>query len=164
MSALDVAAIVDGAARVMADAISGHIFAAAVTTSVTSAVPEVVPIADDFTEGGLPAVTVALTTWAPTGQPGNERMRLSLLAVVWRPRVPLSSHTDLYADLSKILDAFIAHDKLYLTEGHVQSSSVMGGAGIVPRTLPRGDQSRVFLTLPVTIEVVCNRFVIPQPA
>jgi hypothetical protein len=164
VSALDVAAIVDAAARVVAGAIDGHIFAAGVTQSVTDAAPQVVPIADDFTEGGLPAVTVAMTDWAPILQPGNERAHLTIRAVVWRPRAPLSSHADLYGDLSRILDAWLAHAKAYLEEAHVQSALVKGGPGIVPRTLPRGDQSRVFLTLPVDVEIVTNRLVLPQPA
>ena len=164
MSTLDIAAVVDAVARVIADAIDGHVFAAGITQAVTDAQPQVVPLADDLTEGGLPAVTVAMTTWARIGQPGNERMRMNLLAVVWRPRAPLSAHTDLYADLSKLLDAFEAHTKAYTVEPHVQSATLTAGPGIVPRTLPRGDPGRVFLTLPVEIEVVANRTVVPQPA
>src|SRR5205823_7118254 len=85
------AAIVDGAARVIADAIAGHVFAAGVTQAVTDPAPLVVPLADDFTEVGLPAVTVALGAWDPALQPGNERLHLDLLRAVWRSRLPAAA-------------------------------------------------------------------------
>jgi hypothetical protein len=159
------AAIVDGCARVIADIIGGHVFAAGVTASVTSVSPEVVPLADDFTEVGLPMVTCAMGSWAPTLQPGNERLHLTLVASVWRPRVPLGQNTAaLYADRDLIADAWIAHTKAYLVENTLQSAILMGGPGIVSRALPAGQGERTFLTLPFTVEIVCNRIVIPQPA
>lgn len=157
-------AIVDGCARVIADAIGGHVFAAGVTVAVTSAAPEVVPLADDFTETGLPAVTCAMGQWDPLLQTTNERLHLTIVAAVWRSRVPLGDNTAaLYADRDAIADAFIAHTKAYVTEASLQSAILMGGPGIVPRTLPRGDSSREFLTLPFTVQVVCNRIVVPLP-
>lgn len=159
------AAIVDGCARVIADVIAGHVFAAGVTPSVTSAAPEVVPLADDFTEAGLPAVLCAMGQWDPTLQPGNERLHLTIVASIWRDRVALADSTAaLYADRDALADAWIAHTKAYLVEASLQSAILMGGPGIVSRTLPRGETSRVFLTLPFTVQVVCNRIVVPQPA
>jgi hypothetical protein len=165
MTATSTAAIVDGCARVIAGAVNGHVFAAGVTPSVTSAAPLVVPLADDFTEGGLPAVTCAIGPWEPLLQPGNERLHLTIVGAVWRPRMPLGENTvALYADRDAIADAWIAHTKAYLTEATLQSAILAGGAGIVPRQLGDGPKARVFLTLPFTVNVVCNRTVLPQPA
>lgn len=164
-AATGTSAIVDGCARVIADAISGTIFAAGVTDSVTSAEPQVVPLADDFTEVGLPAVTCAMGPWKPALQPGNERLHLEILGVVWRPRVPLGSNVSaLYADRDAIADAWIAHTKAYLTEASLQSAILAGGVGIVPRSLGDPTNPRRFLTLPFSVNVVCNRPVVPQPA
>lgn len=157
------AAIVDGAARVISDAIDGNIFAAGVTESVTGAAPLVVPIADDFSEMAFPVVTVALGAWTPKLQPGNERLHATLLCAVWRERAELGQNVALlYADRDAIADAWIARTKAYLTEATLQSAIVMGGPGIVPRQLP--NSGRVLLTLPFTVDVVCNRTVLPQPA
>jgi hypothetical protein len=165
VSALDTAAIVDGAARVIADAINGHVFAAGVTQTVTDPAPAVVPLADDFTEGGLPAVTVALGAWEPLLQPGNERLHVTLVCAVWRPRVPLGDNTvALYGDRDAIADAWLAHSKAYLAEARIQSAVLMGGPGIVPRSIPITDTARLFLTLPFTVEVITNRAVVPAPA
>lgn len=162
---LDLAAIVDGAAKVIAGAVDGHIFAAGTTTSVTGSTPEVVPLGDDFTEAGLPAVTVAMSTWAPRLQPGNERLHLELACAVWRPRVPIGDVVpQLYADRDAIADAWIAHSKAYTTEAHLQSAVLIGGPGIVPRSAPSGSTERMFLTLPFRVEIVCNRSVSAQPA
>ena len=161
----DTAAIVDGCARVIADVIGGHVFAAGITTSVTAAAPEVVPLADDFTEAGMPMVTCAMGHWEPLLQPGNERLHITIVASVWRPRVPLGENTAaLYADRDAIADAWIAHTKAYLTENSLQSAVLMGGPGIVSRAIPSGNGERTFLTLPFTVEVKCNRIVVPQPA
>jgi hypothetical protein len=161
----DTNAIVDGAAQVIAGVVNGHIFAAGVTTSVTDAAPEVVPLADDFTEAGLPMVTVAMGPWNPLLQPGNERLHMTLHCAVWRPRVPLGDNVSaLYGDRDAIADAWIAHTKEYLVEHTLQSAILMGGPGIVPRALPSGDASRSFLTLPFTVDIVCNRSVVPLPA
>jgi hypothetical protein len=158
-------AIVDGCARVIADVIGGHVFAAGVTTSVTSVAPEVVPLADDFTEVGLPAVTCAVGPWTPLLQPGNERLHIEILAVIWRPRVPLGDNVAaLYADRDAIADAWIAHTKAYITEATLQSAILAGGPGIVPRSLGDPQAPRMFLTLPFSVNVVCNRPVVPQPA
>ena len=162
---LSTAAIVDGCARVIAGIIGGHVFAAGVTQSVTDVAPQVVPVADDFTEGGFPAVTCALGKWESLLQPGNERLHIDIVGAVWRPRVPLGANTAaLYADRDAIADAWIAHTKAYLADYHIQSAVLMGGPGIVPRSIPAGDQQRVLLTLPFTVEVKTNRFVIPQPS
>ena len=161
----DTAAIVDGCARVIAEIIDGHVFAAGLTASVLAAEPGVVPFADDFTEAGMPAVTCALGKWDPILQPGNERLHIEIIAAVWRPRVPLGTNAAaLYADRDAIADAWIAHTKAYLTELTLQSAVVMGGPGIVSRSVPSAQQERTYLTLPFTVEVVCNRIVIPQPA
>jgi hypothetical protein len=158
-------AIVDGAAKVIAGAVAGTVFASGVTPAVTGTTPEVVPLADDFTEVGLPMVTVAMGAWDPLLQPGNERLHMTLHGVVWRPRVPLGENVAaLYADRDAIADAWIAHTKAYLEEATLQSAILMGGPGIVSRALPAGQSQRDFLTLPFTVDVVCNRSVIPQPA
>jgi hypothetical protein len=164
--------IIDSVAQVCADALGpdAHIFAAGVTTDVTTAEPMVVPVADDFSETGMPAITVALGAWRPLLQPGNERLTLTLIGSVWANRVPLDVNTKLLYDARDALaDAFIAHTKAFLHEGRVQSTILMGGPGIVPRAVPRGLTAegageRVFLTLPFTVEVKCNRTVVPQPA
>jgi hypothetical protein len=165
MTATSTTAIVDGCARVIADIIVGHVFAAGVTASVMAAAPEVVPLADDFTEAGMPAVTCAMGSWKPALQPGNERLHIDILASIWRPRVPLGDNVALlYADRDALADAWIAHTKAYLAEASLQSAILMGGPGIVPRSIPAKSGDRLFLTLPFTIEVVCNRIVIPLPA
>jgi hypothetical protein len=158
-------AIVDGCARVIAGAIDGHVFAAGVTQSVTDAAPAVVPLADDFSEGGGPFVTCAAGPWEPLLQPGNERLHLTIVAAVWRPRVGLGDNVNLlYADRDAIADAWIAHAKAYLTEVTLQSAILAGGPGIVPRSLGDPQSPRMFLTLPFTVNVVCNRTVVAQPA
>jgi hypothetical protein len=158
-------AIVDGCARVIAEIISGTVFAAGVTPSVTGPEPTVVPLADDFTEVGMPIVTCAMSKWSPALQPGNERLTMDILCAVWRPRAGLGENTNaLYADRDAIADAWIAHTKAYLTELTLQSAIVMGGPGIVPRQLPAGNGQRWFLSLPFTVEVKCNRVVVPAPA
>lgn len=158
------AAIVDGCAQVIADAVHGHVFAAGVTTAVTDQQPMVVPQADDFTEAGLPAVTCALGPWSPALRPGNERLAVTIVGAVWRPRVPLAENmTALYADRDAIADAWIAHTKAYLVEASLQSAILEGGAGIVERVLGDPSAPRLFLTLPFTVNVVCQRTVVPQP-
>jgi hypothetical protein len=165
MTATNTAAIVDGCARVIAEIIGGHVFAAGVTASVTTAQPEVVPLADDFTEAGMPAVTCAMGQWDPLLRPGNERLHITIVGAVWRPRVPLGANTvALYADRDAIADAWIAHTKAYLVEATLQSAILMGGPGIVSRSVPSGQNERTYLTLPFTVQVVCDRIVIPQPA
>ena len=164
--------IVDSIARVCAEAIGpdAHVFAAGVTTDVTTAEPMVVPVADDFSEAGMPAVTVALGPWSPALQPGNERLTLTLLGAIWANRLPLAENTQLlYAARDSLADAFIEHTKAFLHEARVQSAILMGGPGIRPRSVPRGLSAtevgeRIFLTLPFTVEVKCNRTVVPQPA
>lgn len=163
--------IVDAIAQVCAEAIGpdAHVFAAGVTIDVTNAEPMVVPVADDFSEAGMPAVTVALGPWTPLLQPGNERLTMRLLGAVWAPRVPLDVNTQLlYAARDSLADAFIAHTKAFLVEERLQSAILMGGPGIVPRSIPRAGAAadlgdRLFLTLPFTVEVKSNRTVIPQP-
>jgi hypothetical protein len=162
-------ALVDACARVIADAVSGHIFAAGVTESVTDAQPLVVPLADDFTEVGLPMVTCAMGAWSPALQPGNERYGrenpFRVLCAVWRPRVPLGDNVNaLYGDRDAIADAFIAHTKAYLAETMLQAAILAGGPGIVPRSLGDPVNPSRFLTLPFTVNVTTNRTVVPQPA
>jgi hypothetical protein len=161
--------IVDSVARICAEVVGAddHVFAAGVTQDVTTAEPLIVPLADDFTEAGMPAITVALGEWKPILQPGNERLHMTLLCAVWRPRAPLGDNTAaLYADRDALADAFIAHTKAYLHERHLQSAILMGGPGIRPRGIPHGpsrESERLFLTLPFTVEAVCNRTVVPKP-
>lgn len=165
MTDITTTTLIDTAARVISEAIDGHIFAAGVTQAVTDLVPLVVPLADDFTEAGMPAVTVALGPWDPTLQPGNERLHVTLLCAVWRPRVPLGVNTAaLYADRDAIADAWIAHTKAFGVEPALQSTILSGGPGIVPRSVPAGDRDRIFLTLPFSINCTFNRTVVPQPA
>ena len=161
----DTAGIVDGCARVIAAVIEGKVFAAAVTESVVSAEPEVVPLADDFSAAGLPAVTCAVGSWKSLLQPGNERLHLTINGVVWRPRVPLGVNVNaLYGDRDAIAQGWIEHTKAYLTDATLQSAILEGGPGIVPRSLGDPINPRRFLTLPFTVNVVCNRTVVPQPA
>lgn len=172
MSALTTTAIVDGCARVIAGSLGltdAHIFAAGVTTSVIAAAPLVVPFGDDFTEGGLPAVTCAMGAWHPALQPGNERYGrdnpFEILCAIWVPRVPLAENMELlYGYRDAIADAFIAHTKAFLTEPYLQAAILAGGPGIQERD--RGDPTapRMFLTLPFTVNVSINRPVVPQPA
>lgn len=164
--------ILDSIARVCALAIGpdAHVFAAGVTTDVTTAEPLVVPVADDFTETGMPAVTCALGPWSSVLQPGNERLTITVLGAIWANRVPLAECTRLLYDArDSLADAFIGHAKAYLHEPRIQSAVLMGGRGIVPRQIPRGLTAgdagdRLFLTLPFSVEVKCNRTVVPQPA
>lgn len=159
--------IVDAVARVCAQAVQGKHYAAGVTTDVITEQPEVVPVADDFGETGLPAVTVVMGSWSPVIGSGWERLTVKLMGAVWRPRQPLAENTTkLYADRDALVDAFIAHTKAFLHEPTLQSAVLEGGPGIRPRAIPRGGgaESRLFLTLPFTVEVKVQRAVVPQPA
>lgn len=161
-----IAAIIDACAQVIAGAIDGHVFAAGVTPAVTTATPAVVPIADDFTEGGLPIVLCTLGTWHPALQPGNERYGasdpLQVLCAVWRPRKPLGEVVALLlADRDRIVDAWIAHSKAGLVVAELQAAILAGGPGLVPQVDGSG---REFLTLPFTVNVTINRTVVPEPA
>lgn len=159
------AATIDAIGRVMADAVDGHVFAAGVTVEATGAAPELVPIADDFTEGGFPVVTVALGPWQAINQPGNQRVHIELRCAVWRARVPLGeSASALYDDLQAIDAALSAHTKAYRIEPTLQSALLTGGPGIVPRTVPSGSGERTLLTLPFTIDVVLAAIVVLRPA
>jgi hypothetical protein len=161
----DTNAIVDGCARVIADAVDGTVFAAGVTAVVTAAETRVVPIADDWSEVGFPIVTVYLGPWAGTLQPGNERLKVTLNCAIWRERAELGVNTAaLYADRDALADAWIARTKAYLAEATLQSAVLMGGSGILPVDVPSGQRSRELLSLPFTVDVVCNRTVSAQPA
>ena len=156
--------IVDAIARVCAEAIDGYQYAAGVTTDVLTEQPLVVPVADDFGEAGMPAVTVVLGPWEPVIGSGWERRTLTVQGAVWRPRQPLAENTQaLYADTDALVEAFISHTKAFLHEAALQSAVLAGGPGIVPRAIPRagGDQSRLYLTLPFTVEVKAQRSVVP---
>jgi hypothetical protein len=164
--------ILDSVARVCMTAIDdlAHAFAAGVTDEITELEPDVVALADDFTETGLPMVTLTLGKWAPALQPGNERLTLTVEGNVWRSRVPLGVNTAaLYADRDALADAFMEHTKAFAHEPAITSAILQGGPGIVPRAIPRGlsergTGARLFLTLPFTVEVKTNRIVRPQPA
>lgn len=162
-------ALIDAIGQVLADAVGGTTFAAGLTQVVLDAEPDLVPMADDFLEAGLPAVTVALGPWKPILQPGNERYGkenpLQVHCAVWRARVPLGENVNaLYGDRDAIANAFIAHSKAFLVVPEVQWAGLGGGPGIVPRTLPAGEASRSFLTLPFVVNVHLNRSVTAQPA
>jgi hypothetical protein len=162
-------ALVDSVAQVLADAINGQVYAAGTTSEVTDAAPEVSPLADDFLEAGLPAVTCALGDWRPILQPGNERYGstnpLQVLGAVWVPRVPLGANiAALYGYRDLLVDAFIGHGKLFGHVPEVQWAGLAGGPGIVARKLGQGDSTRSYLTLPFTVHVHLNRSVTAQPA
>ena len=95
---------------------------------------------------------------------------MTLVGAIWRSRVPLGENVAaLYADRDALADAFIAHGKAFLHERKLGSATLMGGPGIRPRSIPRGDAAsglgaRLFLTLPFTVQAVVNRSVVPQPA
>lgn len=161
-------ALIDACAGVIAGAIAGKVFAAGLTAEVTDDFPDVVPLADDFTEAGLPAVTCALGEWRPKLGGGLERYGeskpLQILGVVWRPRVPLGGNVAaLYADRDALADAFVDHTKLGAIVPEVQAAILAGGPGIVPRSLGDIANPRRFLTLPFSVNVTLNRTVVPQP-
>lgn len=167
--------IVDAVARVCAEAIGisegdldNHIFASGITDDVITNEPMVVPLADDFTEAGFPAVTVAMGAWLPVLHPTEERLTVTLQCAVWRDRALLGEATNaLYADRDALSNAFIDHTKAFGHEPRIQSAILMGGPGIRARSIPRGtsaEAGRIFLTLPFTVEVKTNRVVRPQPA
>jgi hypothetical protein len=166
------AAILDGIARIMSDAIAdSHIYAAGTTQSVLDNAPLVVPIAEDFLQdGGVAGVLCTLGDWHPILQPGNERFGnanpLVIHCSVWRELgIDLGQVVNLLlADRDEIADAFIAHTKAYLTDGDLQAAILAGGPGLVPRTIGSGENARAFLTLPFDVNVSLNRTVVPQPA
>ncbi len=163
----DFAAVEDGCARTMADAIpDALVFAAGVTTAVTSAAPDVIPLADDFSEVGTPFVTSLIRDWQDLSQPMNERLHLTVECGIWRPRVDLpANRAALWTDLAAALEAFHAHAKGYLAEPHIQSSVVTGGKGPQSRSLPAaGNAQRAFLYLAFEVEIKTNRYVDFQAA
>lgn len=156
--------VIAAVARVCADAVEGHIFSAGVDV-VTASQPLVVPISDDFTQTGLPAVTCALAPWESAPQPGNERRRMQVLGAVWRARVPMDVNVAaLYDDLDALVDAFAVHSKAYLHEQNLQSAIFSRGPGIQERSIGDAEAPRMFLTLPFTVEVVVSRPVVRLPA
>ncbi len=169
---IDTPTVLDAVARVLADIVGadGYVFSAGETAEIVEAAPEIVPLSDDFTELAMPIVTVALGPWKPALHPGLERLRLTAVCSVWRDRVPLAENVvALYQARDALADAFIDHTKLFVHEPAVQSAVLKGGPGIVPRSIPRGEAAsgrgtRLFLTLPFSLDVVCNRAVQPQPA
>lgn len=161
MTATQTQAVIDAIAGVIKGAIDGHVFAAGITQAVTDAQPLVVPMADDFAEAGMPAVTVAMSPWEFLPQPGNQRQHRDAQCVVWRPRYPLGENLQaLYADLDAINAAFVAHARAGNVEPELQSAILAAGPGIVERSIAAGD----FLTLPFTVRVVINHLVTYQPA
>lgn len=167
LSGETLATAVDAIGRVCAEAFGGddHVFAAGTSQDVLDAEPMVVPLADDFSEAGMPACTLALGEWKPVLQPGQERFQLEVLGVIWRPRVPLGDNVALlYGDAVRLTDAFIAHGKAFGHESTIQSVTLMGGIGVRQRSLPRGSGVAQFLTLPFTVDCRLMRSVVPQPA
>lgn len=164
--------IVHAVGRVCAEAIGAgnYVFAAGELEDTTELEPTVVDLADDFTEGGFPFVTLALGPWKPVIQPGALRDTITLQGAVWRERVPIDVNTvGLYSDRDALETAFLAHTKAFGAVEAIQSAILMGGPGIRPRSVPRADRAagagdRLCLTLPFTVEVKCNRTVLPQPA
>lgn len=163
--------VLDACGRILAEAISGqYIFAAGQTDVVTNLEDTIVPLADDFSEQQMPVVTLSLGPWSPLLQPGNERLTLTLQGTVWRDRVPLGENVvSLYSDRDAIADAVIAHSKAFLVAVEIQSVVLMGGPGIRARSVPRGDAAsglgtRLFLTLPFTLEVKANRAISAKAA
>lgn len=169
---LTTSTIVDAVARILAEATGGdnHVFAAGVTLDVTTNEPLVVPLADDFSESGMPAATVALGDWSPVLGGGIERLTMTIQCAIWRDRGDLgATAVELYADRDKLADAFGAHAKAYLHEPSTQSVILQGGPGIRQRSLPKvgpnGEtRDRLFLTLPFTVEAKLDRRLVPQPA
>jgi hypothetical protein len=126
-----------------------------------------VPIADDFTEVGMPVVTLALGSWTPALYGSSERRTLMLRGAVWRDRVDIADSSRLLlTDLDALVDLFIDHGKAFGAVAAVQSAQLKGGPGIRPRAVPKktGESSRLFLTLPFDIEVKCHRRAQPRPA
>lgn len=166
------ATVLDAIGRVCAEAIpdAEHVFAADVSAEQAGAAPEIVPLADDFTEVGLPAVLVALGQWESAFRTSLERLTLIAECSVWRERFPLGENAALlYQDRDALAEAFIEHAKLYFADPAIQSAVLMGGSRLVTRAIPRGtgDQQtgpRLFLTLPFRIKVVCERVKPAQPA
>lgn len=167
--------IIDALGRICAEALGlddpeGHVFAAGSTEDIVTNEPAIVPLADDFTEAGMPAVTLALGPWTSLQQPGNERLTFQVEGAFWRERVPLGENTAaLYAHRDALSDAVIRHGKAFLEDGTIQSVVLKGGPGIRPRSVPRalaaaGRGDRLFLTLPFALEVKCNRAVTAKPA
>lgn len=167
-------AVIDGVAKVIAGAIDGYVFAAGVTEEVIGDTPSVVPLADDFIEAGMPAVTCALGPWKPALGSGLERFGqenpFRILCVIWVRRVPLGDALSaLYGFRDAVADAFVAHGKAFLVVPEIQWAGLGGGPGIVPRAVPAraqegGEGRGLFLTLPFTVNVHINRSVSPQPA
>ena len=158
---------IDAVGRICAEALGGedHVFAAGVTQDVLDAEPMVVPLADDFSEAGMPAATLAIGEWKPVLQPGQERFQLELLGAIWVPRVPLGENVAALLSIAvSLTDAFIAHGHAFGHEATVQSVTLMGGPGIRQRSLPKGSGFALFLTLPFTVDLRLLRSVVPKPA
>jgi hypothetical protein len=126
-----------------------------------------VPLADDFTEVGMPVVTLALAPWTPALYGSSERRTLMLKGAVWRDRIDIGESSRLLLnDLDALVDLFIDHGQAFGEVASVQSVRLSGGPGIRPRAVPKktGDTSRLFLTLPFDVEVKCHRRAQPIPA
>jgi hypothetical protein len=125
-----------------------------------------VPLADDFTEVGLPVVTVALAPWTPALYGSSERRTLALKCAVWRDRVDIGQSVRLLlGDLDALVDAFLDHGLAFGEVDTIQSVQIKGGPGIRPRAVPKkvGDLPRLFLTLPYDVDVKCHRRAQPRP-
>jgi hypothetical protein len=166
VSAFNFGAIEDGVARVCADAIGGRVYAAGLTASVIGAAPQVVPLDRNFTELGMPAVTCVIGDGQQLLQPGNVRLHITILGVVWREGVELGDAKNaLLGDLAALIDVFAAHTKGYLTDAAIQSAVLTKWSRPTPRAL--GDAAsgeRQFLTLPFEIEAVASRQILMHPA
>jgi hypothetical protein len=165
MTTFNFGVIEDAVARVCADAIDGHIYAAGIDATVTSAKPLVVPLDRNFIEADLPAVTCVIGDGDVVTQPGVLRPHIIVLGVVWREGTDLGQAKNLLLeDLAKLIDAFAAHTKAYLVEASVQSALFARWTRPMPRSF--GDQVNpgTYLTLPFEIDVVAMRAVTLQPA
>jgi len=161
--------VMDAIAQVCSLALGGgHVFAAGTTDSVTGVDPDVVPLADDFIEAGMPAITVTLGPWQPPMLPGHVRETVTCLGAIWRRRVPLAENVQgLYGDRARLIRAFVAHARAFEHVDAIQSAVLMGGPGLKGRAIPRrggAEGTALFLTLPFKVEVKLMYTLVAQPA
>lgn len=160
-------------ARICAEAIdaASYVFTAGMSEQMAAQASvledSIVPLEDDFSEQGMPVITLALGSWIPLLGGGLERVTFNLQGRVWRERAPLGENTAaLNSDRDAIADAVIAHSKGFNDVVEVQSVILMGGPGIRAASVPQGASggSRTFLTLPFDLQVKAERPINPKPA
>lgn len=165
--------VLHAAGRVCAEAVGAdaYVFAASLGDDTqTELAPMVVDPAVDFTEQQFPVVTLTLGPWSQAVQPGIHRIRFTLNGIVWRELAPIDVNTlGLLSDRDALAEAFIAHGKAFSLVPDLEDAVLKAGPGIRPRSVPRADFAagagdRVLLTLPFSVEIVCNRLISPQPA